>query len=281
MVALVFRFIFNCKVIFDLQENFGLNLKHQKSRKSLWAGLKAKIANLYLQFSLLFIDQIWIAEKIYASQFHLKEGKYLLLENKVPEFWAQPSNFIPAQNLGPYLFFSGFITEETGIYPAILFFEHFKMAHPDWKMVIAGYCPSKQIREFILQKSVEDSSFVCFGIDKWLSSKELLQLMEGSQAIIMSYFETEANRSKFPTRFFEAAFLGKPIVSKRNSQFKEIPHLEELLIEVDFENPEQNDFNEISIKIKSSFPKPARSKEFLFDSESLRDSIRNLLKPAS
>jgi glycosyltransferase involved in cell wall biosynthesis len=268
--AVVYKLIFGKRLIFDIQENFGLNFIYQSEyRKLNWINLQ-QLVELYFSWFFPFVDRFWLAEKVYEDQLLISNHKLKIFENKVPEKWIVPDKQKEKNKKGLCFLFSGLITEESGIQKAIDFFKAFQGQFPDARLMIAGFIPNQNLRKKIQSYKNKNRGIEVLESNDWVSSQHILEKFAQSDVLILSYKETEANKGKVPTKYFEARFMGKPVLCQRNGNFSKLVLESESGFEVDFQNPYLNNFEEIFKKIQSYESSKESKLNFVFAAEELR-----------
>jgi glycogen(starch) synthase len=280
MVAIFYKWINKSKIVFDMQENFPLNFSKQKHYK-FFGFLLGSFAKIYLWLCWPFIDSVWFAEKIYQNQTKQTGFKTRTFENKVPVSWIlHESTLKPSQTdfERPYLLFSGFITRTSGVCKAVHFFEKFQKWNPDWMFIVAGYCPDSELRQELREFSKRNPDIQLIGITNWLSGKEIYQHLYHSHAVLMPYEETVANLGKVPTKLFEAAFLGKPVLVKEGSQFLKALDSGATMFEVSFDQPKKEKLLFLASELKRLFQMESKKKQqVVFDGKGIVGDVNRLM----
>ena len=230
------RLCSSTKIIFDIQENHFLNIKkqHFSDRKGR---LHSFMARILVQLGLKFSHRIWLAERIYETQLPIPANKATSIENKAGFF---PRVNPELKQEGSFFCFSGFISRESGVIRAINFIKVLRKHRPEIKLRIHGYCPDKKLRDEIQQED-----FVEFkNPHLWASAGEIHQTLRDSLGILMPYYETESNAGKTPSKWFDALSLHKPVLIPLHTKFN-LPRAESMSFSVDFQNPEENNFESI------------------------------------
>ena len=80
--------------------------------------------------------------------------------------------------------------------------------------------------------------------ESWASAAEIHQTLRDSLGILMPYYETESNEGKTPSKWFDALSIQKPVLISLQTKL-ELPLAESISYPVDFQNPEQNNFEAI------------------------------------
>ena len=271
--AVIYKLAYGKRLIFDIQENFGLNLRFQISYQNLsWINLQ-DIADFYFSAFNSFADRYWLAEKIYTDQLGISKSKSIVFENKVSEKWKsyeEPDSIKQSNKNGTVFLFSGFITEESGILRAIDFFCAFQIQLTDCHFIISGYIPNQFLKRKILNAAKQNAGIEIFDQGKWVSTASIFNHYVESDVVYLSYIETEANKGKVPTKFFEAQFSGKPVLCQKDGSFSKLVVKSEAGFEVDFQNIESNDFKNLNDQIQSFKPGKKNGSEFVFDAQGLR-----------
>jgi cobalamin biosynthesis Co2+ chelatase CbiK len=84
---------------------------------------------------------------------------------------------------------------------------------------------------------------------------------------------------KFPTKLFEAIFIGKPVLCQKGGYFSKLASRYTKVIDVNFDQPIENDFELILEEIKSHEPHSLYSEKFVFDHAGLKSDLLSLLEP--
>lgn len=216
LTALLYRQTHPCVVIWDVQENHYLNFQYQEvySGWKKWLGLfSSGFGTTYLAQA---SDRLILAERIYLRQFPFVASDSLVLENKAPVNWTFGDVSFSSDRS---ILFSGFITKESGVFRALDWWSQNKLHRKSWTLVIAGYCPSESLRNEIAKKAEQIPGVRVEKLDRWFSDLEILEFLQKSFAIFAPYRISKANIGKIPTKFWEAAFIGRWILCEDSSPF--------------------------------------------------------------
>jgi glycosyltransferase involved in cell wall biosynthesis len=268
--AVIYKLAFGKRLILDIQENYRLNFSHQfEYQKFNWINLP-QLTTLYFSWFYPFIDRCWLAEKVYKYQLGIPNLKSEVFENKVSEKWVGLDKNNPEKKTGLKFLFSGLITEESGILTAIDFFKAFQIQFTNARLTIVGYIPNQNLRNKIQSYENQDLGIKILDCTDWVSSQHILEKFSQSDVLLLSYKETEANKGKVPTKYFEARFTGKPVLCQKNGIFSKLVLESKAGFEVDFQNLNLNNFKAIFKQIESYEPSKASKLNFVFDAEGLR-----------
>jgi hypothetical protein len=205
----------SCRLIFDVQENQGLNFRCQMAYSR---SVLSRASTLWTQAEVFFFqhaDAVWLAEAIYQSQLNLFPST--ILENKVPAMWAP---ILPQAPEEPIFFFSGVLTEEAGIRDVVSQFRKIHSRWPHARLQIAGFSPDPGMQQFLFSQSSDpESGISVIGGTTWIRSSEVAEALSKAFIVCVGYRETLANDGKHPTKMFEAGYFEKPILVKPESHF--------------------------------------------------------------
>lgn len=261
------------KLVFDCQENYALNMRHQLAYSKISTILLSQLWNWFFFIAKRWVDRVWLAEQIYTKQLSWLGDKAIVFENKVSPTLERGS-WKDVPKLTKKLLFTGMVTSESGGLRAAHFLNAWQSHLPDWEISIIGYCPDSALRESIKEVLISKNQLI--EIEDWLPTVHIIKAIESASAILMPYRESKANLGKVPTKFYEALYCGKPILVQRGSDFGSLAAKFGAGIEVDFKNPKGNDFNWIASQIADCQPRTKYSKQYLFDSGGLKADFLRL-----
>lgn len=234
----------NAKLIIDLQENHSLNIEEQMVYKGTKKRLLSWMAS-FLEINFLpLAKKIWFAENVYSQQFTTLLYKSRVFENKVPVWWTtkEKKESLPGMELR--IAFTGVLSEEAGLFASLDFIKRFRIHYPFASLVVLGSFSSEKTHQKFLHLT-NGLNFVETSAENiWQSSEAIHQVLQTCQAILAPYRYSRANSGKFPTKFFEAFYLGMPVLLPKGNPFSaeaQIP----ALIEVDFENMDREEVEKI------------------------------------
>ena len=278
LITILARWRYGTKVIFDCQENFALNFRYQK-HSGWWKSLLfSRLWSLFLVIIIKWIDRVWLAEDVYQTQLPVLSKKARVFENRLSPVFAN-EDLESAGRHFPTLTFTGVVSEESGVLEAARFLSQFKTQFQDWKTQIIGFCPNEELNHHLQKEYNKNGQLL--KIDRWIPSSEILKAVENSDAVLMPYRESKANLGKVPTKYYEALYLGKPVLVQQGSDFAKLASQHGAGIEVNFAQPDKNDWNLILAQILEYKPATVHSKSYIFDAEGLRNDFLALVEPGS
>lgn len=201
------------KLLYDVQENYILNLD---INSELSNGKKRRAASLIRKAEFVKgIDLYLLAEKCYETEMPEKKP-FLFLENKFNGPIRRKSPIPLKGKKSIRLCMTGTITPAFGIGDAVIWFEEILKNFPDSELVIAGHCPLLSFREK-LEKTANEIPSITLQLDQNpVAHEALIKAMTSSDFALLPYQNHPAIRDKMPTKLFECAALGIPVLISQN-----------------------------------------------------------------
>ncbi len=212
--ALALKVIFGTKVIYDVRENYYLNILHSEALPLLLRWPLAFLVRSLEKLTAPAIDHYFLAEKGYESEFKFHRGGWTVLENKALPF-GQGKRQAPA-SVNLRLLFSGTLAESTGVFRAIALVKRLNHAKPVAHLTIAGYAASPVAQRRIREATADQSSFTLLGIEQLVPHAKILELISQSNAGIIAYPKLPHTQNSVPTKLFEYLSAGLPILTEEH-----------------------------------------------------------------
>jgi glycosyltransferase involved in cell wall biosynthesis len=274
-IASFLKPVLKYKMVYDVQENYRLNLSinpdlsEERERKAAALIRKAE--------SVKGIDLYLLAEQCYVEEMPEKKP-FLILENK---FKGEIKQKLPIHLNGKKAIkfcITGTITPAFGIGDAVVWYREILKNFSDSELIIAGHCPLDSFREK-LEKAANEIPGLSLKLDqKPIGHKELIKDLVNSDFALLPYQNHPAIRDKMPTKLFECAALGIPVLISPN------PIWEKFLadfsggIAIDFLNPSEAT-KSLNTALEHTFFTSTPSESILWKTEKLhlQQAIKDLL----
>ena len=262
-VAVLYKALCKCKVIYDVQENYCSNIITTTTYPLL---VRIPLA-LYVRAKELpsspFIDYYLLAEKIYAKELGFTKGKSMVLENKYKgEVFtrAKKENDSPTR-----LLYTGTIAEEYGVFEAIELAKNLHELEPNITLTIIGYA-SKETTLTQLKKAIAGCYFISLkGGDRLIPHAEILEEIKLADFGLVCYRPNKNTENRIPTKLYEYLALQLPIIVQNNKLWVELCSAYQSARVIDFQN-----YDVISvlnqIKTSKSYPN-GTDRSLLWESE--------------
>lgn len=212
-IATFFKPVLKYKIVYDVQENyaFNLNLNPNLSEKEKVNAKKL----IQIAESVKGIDLYLLAEKCYALEMPEKKP-FLILENKF-EGELRRKLLIHLNGKRVIRFcITGTITPSFGTWDAVMWFVEILKNFPNSKLIIAGHCTLFSFREK-LKKVAQEIPNLKLKISQYPAPhEELMSVLIKSDFALLPYQNHPAIVSKMPTKLFECAALGVPVLISPN-----------------------------------------------------------------
>ncbi|MEB2774270.1 hypothetical protein SYJ56_03080 [Algoriphagus sp. D3-2-R+10] len=216
LIASFFKRIIGYKLVYDVQENYVKNLD---LNPNLSANKKVKVGRIISRMERVNgIDLFLLAEKCYAKEMPEKTP-FLILENKFAGEINQVSPFKIPQKDGYKFLISGTLTPAFGTLEAISWFKEIVKEFPESTLKIIGHCtlPSFGIELQEAYESVPQIQLKSSGFP--IPHEDIIAEYSGVDFSILPYQNRESIKDKMPTKLYESAALGVPVLIGGNPQW--------------------------------------------------------------
>lgn len=241
LISSLYKFIYRCKLTYDIQENYTLNLKAQNSyRPGVKHVLAAGVGSIE-KLTAPAIDHFLVAEKSYLQELTFLENKYTLLENKykpginytIP---VTPVKLLPLQPLK--LLYSGTISEVYGIFEAIRLTERLHNLNRQVSLTIIGYCAQDHVLDK-LRKELQNKPYIkLVGGDSLVPHQQIVQEITQSHVGLLPYQPNKSTFSCIPTKLYEYMAHALPMVVQYNPRWDQMLQEQQAGFSIDFQQPD-------------------------------------------
>ncbi len=268
--ALIVKLLSGCKVVYDVQENYSLNIS--AINPSIVRNMAAAIVRLKENLSRHFISQFWLAEKCYQTQLNFVSDNSLVIENKAIE------HSIPSRSKTPIkLLFSGTISEYGGIRRAINLFKILQELDTEITLEIIGQVNDHKLENW-LESQKENNSSIHLNISKSPIPYDLiLDAISRSNLGIISYKPNVVNKDKMPTKLYEYSRYHLPYLVQENTLWSKTGSVLGGAIPINFDNFEGEHILETLKNTDSMFKDPYQIEStWEYESQQLFNSFKSL-----
>jgi glycosyltransferase involved in cell wall biosynthesis len=208
-ISMMAKMIAGSKVVYDVQENYFLNILYTDSFLRLLRPMIAAYVRLKEVLLSGFIDHFFLAEAGYEKELPFGKKKRIVIANKVRR---PTSEIVRNDQRGTSLIFSGTLAETTGIFTAIELALKLRDTDHSVTLTIIGYCPRQETLYKIIN-TIEPYSFIkLVGGDKLVSHQEILACVAKSDFGIIAYPPNVSTASSTPTKLYEYLGYRLPIL---------------------------------------------------------------------
>lgn len=235
--------------IYDIRENYGLNIRSQGVYPAAVRGLLAALLRRLEAAAARHAAALLLAEASYADELpflnYLPASRVLLLENK---YQPQPGEVLPrtARPLpaptGPLrLLFSGTISELNGVHEAIALVRQLR-ATAAWpggvQLTVIGFCQQPALLADLQQMATAESEWLTLiGGAELVPHARLVAEIGRSHLGLLPYRPHPSTARCRPTKLFEYLAHGLPVVAPANPLWAALLRQYSAGLVVDFGQP--------------------------------------------
>ena len=234
-VASFFKNIIGYRLVYDVQENYVANLD---LNPLLSDSKKVKAAKLIRKMEATnAVDLYFLAEQCYRKEMPLK-SPFLVLENRYQGQVSEKSQVNFGQKNEFSFLISGTITPAFGVSEAIIWFIEILKKYPKSSLLIMGQV-TLPYYQHALEKIAGNNPQITFQTSPLpLSHKAILNAYSEVDFALLPYQKHPAIWDKMPTKLFEAAALGVPVLVSPNPTWLDFLNNFEGGFPIDFLNVE-------------------------------------------
>ena len=230
------RILFGGRVIYDICENYYLNIRHQHNYPWPLKQLLAVYVRCKEYLSSPLISGFILAESSYQQEVKFVRKKAIVVENKY--FPIVDSNSrMPLKSHQVKFIYTGTVAKDYGVFAAIKFFECIQQQLPGCRLTIIGHCPNQHTAKELMNISEANK-----GIHLAISSSpvphvSILKQMQESDFLLLPYLPNKSTANCMPTKLYEALALKLPVIVAQNPLWSNVVTSEGAGITVDFLSP--------------------------------------------
>jgi hypothetical protein len=229
-MALVARILCGVRIVYDVQENYAVNIVHGNAWPRMVRPLLSGAVKAVEWCSSLMISHFLLAEKSYAKELSFIGNRFTTIQNKVvrPDqpFERQP----PAlQSYDPHneqlagkhirLLFSGTLASTTGVFDAIDLSKHLYDSDSNVRLHIIGYAAQTTVRTRLRTLAGELPFIQLEGIDELVPHDKIREAVERAHFGIISYPENVSTWASYPTKLYEYLGYRLPVLLVNNPRW--------------------------------------------------------------
>ncbi|MDZ7605978.1 MAG: hypothetical protein U5K79_10425 [Cyclobacteriaceae bacterium] len=210
-VTCLYKILFGCRVIYDVQENYFRNFLHSGAYPFVLKYPAAALVRFVEYATAPFIDAFFLAERVYERQLRFIRKRYVILENKavLSKGLEKPSK-IHSKQLR--LLYCGTLTRHYGVMDAIIFFKKLKDVLPDAQLTIAGHAPDKRFFSEIQQAVHGFPAIHLVGNGDLAPHFDILKEMMETNFVLMPYHVNRSIEGRIPTKLYECLAMEIPVI---------------------------------------------------------------------
>lgn len=210
--ALFYKSLKPVKLIYDVQENYYLNILHTTAFPVVIRWLLGTYVRLKEKIGAPFIDHYFLAEYVYAEQLNFIKSTYSIIPNTVPR-----PELLRLKNHGySQWLFSGTLAETTGVYKVIELVKALQALDASMRLTICGFAPSTQEQRRIRTLCAGVDYISLKGIESPVAHMEIVEAIQQADIGFIYYPPAPHTAGRIPTKFYEYSSLNLSILTWRN-----------------------------------------------------------------
>ncbi|GMQ32967.1 glycosyltransferase family protein [Algoriphagus taiwanensis] len=205
--------ILGFKLVYDVQENYTFNLdlnlglnEDKKQKRASWIRWAEKHAR---------VDLYLLAEKCYQVEMPEKKP-FLVLENKFQgsQKKTHPKNFKSQTEF--HFCLSGTLTPAFGAEQGIRWFQQIQKIYPKSRLTVIGHVPVSDFFQKLKSIQLESQGIEWLISETPIPHQELIDAISEADFSLLPYTLHPAIAGKMPSKLFECAALGTPVLITPN-----------------------------------------------------------------
>ncbi len=237
IAASFYKLFFKAKLLYDIRENYYLNIKCTHTfpvgvRHALAAWVRLKEWITYP-----FVDHNLLAEKCYESELPFIQKKFEIIENKAVQSSQKTDRKRRNTNNEKRLLFTGTLAESTGIFYAINLAKNLHQLDSNVTLKIVGFCARKEDLDQIQLEAQNNSFITLIGGNKLVDHERINEEINCSDFGIIYYPKNRANDNAIPTKLYEYLGGELPIIAPEEYRYQQLADPYHAAIYLNFQSP--------------------------------------------
>ncbi|MDX5418187.1 MAG: glycosyltransferase [Hymenobacteraceae bacterium] len=227
----------NCKLVYDVQENYTLNLTKQQNYaqglKQLMAFGVGNVEKLLAKGVAHFL----VAEQSYLQELPFLGHNYTLIENKYKANTTGQQYINTPVRLSQEplrLLYTGTIAVEYGIFEAISLARKLHSIAPDTRLTVIGYCAKEETWQRLLQEVQGISYIRLIGGRSLVPHDQIIREVARANVALLPYQPNESTFRCIPTKLYEYMAHAVPMLVQQNPLWHRIVELHQAGLSIDF-----------------------------------------------
>lgn len=247
--AVFYSLFRNCRLIYDVRENYRLNILHQGYYRGAAKYVLAAAVRIVEIIGSLRINRYWLAEQSYAAELPFVRHNYDFVPNKFaplhlpssklqPDGFSKPVRFIKGNKLLPEgrlrLIYTGTVSRAYGTHLAIELAKKMHRVNHKISLLVIGSCSDATYRQK-LEKMIADCPFIDWQVSAQpLNHQLIIDALPHADLAVMSYLPNRSTERCMPTKIYEYMAFRLPFLMPANPLWESIVHPYNAALVVDF-----------------------------------------------
>ncbi|MBD3627054.1 glycosyltransferase [Cyclobacterium sp.] len=220
-MAVLGKAILSYKLVYDVQENYLLNLQHNQTLFGFGKFLAKMLVFFFEKLSHPFIDHFLFAEKCFVQEMPAIKN-HTVIQNKA----HLPEKFLPSFRIdkvqSPHFLLTGTIARVYGVSAAIDWFIELRRMVPGASLYVIGHCPMPSYASELQSKVKTEPGIHLQLSPNPLPHPQILREILKADILLLPYKLLPSIRDKIPTKLYEGIAHQKPILITKNEIWEDM-----------------------------------------------------------
>ncbi|MFC2124148.1 glycosyltransferase [Bacteroidota bacterium] len=233
LVTVLYKILFGCKIIYDINENYFRNVFYNKHYHPLIKIFLSSWIRIKEFISAPFINYFFLAESGYNDEITFTGTRFEIIENKYKPIKV---DWIPQKDPGKIrILYSGTIAESYGVFSTIKFVGKLHQLDPNIELLISGHCGyTPDLKR--LKNELKDKPFIKFlGGNTIVPHTDIIGAIQSADFGIVNYLINKSTENCYPTKIYEYMGNKLPILIQEYEPWYRLPLEWDACVVLDFE----------------------------------------------
>ncbi|WP_018344124.1 hypothetical protein [Cytophaga aurantiaca] len=223
LVTYLYKIIFGCTFIYDVQENYFHNILYTDAFPSLIKPIIARWVRWKERVCKKHINGYLLAEKIYRNELADRiQEPILVLENKYVGSAPDTSKIVRIKDENKIkLLYSGTIATSYGVFEAIDLVIRLYLKDSRFELTIIGFAPNCRELTKVKNRIASFPFIKLIGGEKPVDHTEILSAIQSHHIGLLPYRFNESTHLRVPTKLFEYFLNHLPVICSYNPTWEE------------------------------------------------------------
>lgn len=225
-----------CRLIYDVRENYLLNILYQGYYRGTGKYLLAFSARAVERVCSLRINRYWTAEKSYAEEMPFLKGKFDFVPNKFAPLQPVRRGRPLADPNRLRLIYTGTISRAYGTHLAVELAKKIHQIAPQTSLLVIGSCTdAKYLRE--LEEIIAYCPFIVWKVyNRPVNHQSIVDALTDADLAVMPYLPNRSTERCVPTKIYEYMAFRLPFLMPANPLWESITAPYRASLTVDFQD---------------------------------------------
>jgi hypothetical protein len=268
-ISFLIRILLPCRIIYDIQENYLLNITHTNAFPVIIRNGIARWVRFKEWISSPIINHYFLAEATYLDELPFVKRKFTVIENKC----QLPENFNRHPDKSKIkLLFTDTIDRSTGILECIQLTKSLHSMVDKVELHIVGYCALPDLQKQILL-DINNCPYITYqGLTHLVPHTVIMEAIRVATAGIVYYPPSIHNQNRLPTKVYEYLACQLPILLDVTASWKERVIGYQAGVVINFKEPDLHSIlNQLSRQ--TFYPEPVSSAHWSTEEQKLLSTV--------